>query len=163
MGRYLRYATRDDLVPLFEIEEAAFAEDGFSIHLLEMCLQHGSTFIILEQDLPDGEAGREILGFIIITEEKKSKHVNLEGRIAHIVNFAINPIMQNQGHGSYFLEIVTRGYKKDFDWIKLEVKTENACAIHLYEKFGFKIAEKIQNYYQSGADCYIMALQLTDD
>lgn len=50
--------------------------------------------------------------------------------------------------------------KTDIEQIELEVIKENASAIHLYEKFGFKKVSKMPNYfkYKDGtyADAYIM-------
>ncbi|MHA1732212.1 MAG: GNAT family N-acetyltransferase [Promethearchaeota archaeon] len=165
MRRHIRYATLDDVMDLYEIESSAFEEDGFSVNLLKMCVQYGTTSIVLEIDAQGlarlmGRHARRIVGFVFVSEESHSKHVDLTGRIAHVVNFAIAPQFQGRGHGTYLMEIVTRAYRKNFDWMKLEVKTTNARAIRLYEKFGFKVATRVEAYYHSGADCYVMVLDL---
>ena len=39
---------------------------------------------------------------------------------------------------------------------ELEVRTDNRLAIRLYERRGFRIAERLPRYYQNGDDAYLM-------
>lgn len=149
----IRYPDLDDLMDLYALQKRGFPEDGFSVTLLRKLLNYNELFLILE----DARAWpARMLGFVIVVADHKDKHVELAGRVAHIVNFVIDPIVQRQGHGTFLLELVLRGLAPEFDWACLEVKTTNAAALALYERHGFRVVHTIKEYYQSGADCHVM-------
>ncbi len=61
---------------------------------------------------------------------------------------------RNMGYGSMLIEYLISLDKP----ISLEVKSNNNVAIHLYEKFGFKIVSTRKGYY-NGIDGYLMILE----
>ncbi|GAH27247.1 unnamed protein product, partial [marine sediment metagenome] len=69
---------------------------------------------------------------------------------------------QHQGLGSFLLKRTLKEIKNKnkFKSIILNVKTDNDIAIHLYQKYGFKVIKIIENYYESGASANLMKLKL---
>ncbi|MFZ2510054.1 MAG: ribosomal protein S18-alanine N-acetyltransferase, partial [Gordonia sp. (in: high G+C Gram-positive bacteria)] len=71
---------------------------------------------------------------------------------------AVAPEFRGRGSGRALLAELLRvadGYAAP---VFLEVRTDNAAAIGLYESVGFTVAGVRRNYYQpSGADAYTMA------
>ena len=59
------------------------------------------------------------------------------------------------GIGSKLLEELIKKAKDTSTLITLEVNEENKPAIHLYEKYGFKLLGKRKNYYKDN-DALIM-------
>jgi ribosomal-protein-alanine N-acetyltransferase len=76
---------------------------------------------------------------------------------AHITLLMIHPDYRGRGLGNLLLysllkQAVTQGLER----ATLEVKDSNTKAIHLYKKFGFKLAGKRKKYYQkTGEDALI--------
>jgi ribosomal-protein-alanine N-acetyltransferase len=73
----------------------------------------------------------------------------------HIANIAIHPEKQGQKLGKQFLESIFR-LKGDCAFAILEVRESNTRAIHLYEKFGFKVIMKRSRYYKNGETALVM-------
>ena len=73
----------------------------------------------------------------------------------HIANFAIHPEKQGQKLGTQFLENIFQ-LKGDCAFAILEVRESNARAIHLYEKYGFKVIMKRARYYKNGETALVM-------
>lgn len=59
------------------------------------------------------------------------------------------------GIGSKLLEELIKKAKETSSLITLEVNEENKPAIHLYEKYGFKLLGKRKKYYKNN-DALIM-------
>ena len=77
---------------------------------------------------------------------------------AHITNLSVHPDFQGQkiAH-KLLLQMIEECYKDKIKFITLEVRTSNARAIGLYEKFGFKSLGIRKNYYQdNNEDAFIM-------
>jgi [ribosomal protein S18]-alanine N-acetyltransferase len=76
---------------------------------------------------------------------------------AHITTFAVDPAFQGKKLGlSLLWNIMNESVKKGVRWATLEVNEENKAAIHLYEKFGFKIIGKRREYYGEGKNAVVM-------
>ena len=96
----------------------------------------------------------EIIGFAIVIKDRIDR--------ANIINFLINPKYRNKGYGSYLLYTIVQKIKdlNSINKIVLNVQVKNSTAIKLYRKFGFKIVQKIEHYYQSKEDAYLMELKI---
>jgi [ribosomal protein S18]-alanine N-acetyltransferase len=79
---------------------------------------------------------------------------------AHITLLGIHPKYQGQGLGMFlFHHLLQDGVKRNLERATLEVKTTNQPAINLYQKFGFKVAGRRNNYYpKTGEDALIFWL-----
>ena len=76
---------------------------------------------------------------------------------AEIVSFAVDPDYRRQGIGTkIFSALIESVLKRGATLIILEVRPSNTAAINLYEKFGFQIVDREENYYLD-EDAWIMA------
>jgi len=79
---------------------------------------------------------------------------------ADIHHIEISPEFHNQGYGTQLLNTFLNDMKhRGVKDVTLEVRVDNYNAIHLYEKFGFKVVGNRKGYYQ-GIDGLLMKLEL---
>ena len=79
---------------------------------------------------------------------------------AEIVSFAVDPDKRNQGIGTKLLAKLIEVVKnRGASVFILEVRPSNKVAIKLYEKFGFEIVDREENYYWD-EDAWIMAKEI---
>ncbi|WP_017306414.1 ribosomal protein S18-alanine N-acetyltransferase [Spirulina subsalsa] len=72
---------------------------------------------------------------------------------AHITILAVHPNYHGQGLGKLLLSaLLARAGQRGLERATLEVRTSNAVALSLYEKFGFKVAGSRPKYYQNPAE-----------
>ncbi|WP_282785241.1 MULTISPECIES: ribosomal protein S18-alanine N-acetyltransferase [unclassified Nocardia] len=82
---------------------------------------------------------------------------NREYPEAEVHTIGVDPGQQGLGVGTALLEALLGEAGRRGGPVFLEVRTDNAAAIALYEKHGFHIIGLRKNYYQpSGADAYTM-------
>ena len=79
---------------------------------------------------------------------------------AEIVSFAVDPDKRRLGIGTKLLATLIETVKQRGATILiLEVRPSNSTAIKLYEKFGFQIVDREENYYWD-EDAWIMAREI---
>ena len=139
-----------DLNQIYKLEKLIFGEDAFSKDLIRKLIRRNIFFLKLEKK----GLIKQLIGFAIAVKDRKDR--------INIINFLINPKFQNQGYGSYLLNEIIKRVKEldEIIQIVLNVKVNNEAAIHLYEKFRFKIVKRIDNYYRSGDAGFLMELDL---
>jgi [ribosomal protein S18]-alanine N-acetyltransferase len=77
-------------------------------------------------------------------------------QVWHLMNIAVDPAVRRRGVGSRLLETMLERAGLEASYT-LEVRTSNAPAIALYERFGFRAAGTRPRYYQdTGEDALIM-------
>ena len=141
--------TCDDIDLSYEIEEEAFQSERFSkeyfIEIVENKNLYYLSYVIKEDNI--------IIGFILI---------RVIDRIADILQICIKKHFQNKNYGDLFLkDIIHKLKNKNVDKIMLEVREENIPAIKLYNKNGFVIISKRNNYYKNpSSNALIMNLDL---
>lgn len=77
----------------------------------------------------------------------------LPRRMSHRGDLGIAVLCEhwNEGIGSRLLsEIINFAKENSFDVIELQVRSDNANAIHLYEKFGFEMFCKHERFFKIG-------------
>ncbi|MEN3283681.1 MAG: [ribosomal protein S18]-alanine N-acetyltransferase [Solirubrobacteraceae bacterium] len=75
----------------------------------------------------------------------------------HIMNIAVDPARRRTGVATALLLELFERVGDDNARFTLEVRTSNASAIDLYERFGFRTAGTRRRYYQdNGEDALIM-------
>ncbi len=140
-----------DLNKITKLEKKIFRKNAFSKKLLKKLILTSLLFLKLEI----GVIKKKIIGFIIILKDKNNR--------ANLINLLIDSKYHKNGFGTILLKTaLTRLENKSmvFKKIILNVNVENLPAIRLYEKFNFKIIEKIEHYYYTGEDAYLMELNL---
>ncbi|MEB3760318.1 MAG: ribosomal protein S18-alanine N-acetyltransferase [Desulfurococcales archaeon] len=93
----------------------------------------------------------------------KMKHIlSAPTRVGHLISIAVLEEYRGRGIGSALLQHTIDAMRNVYKVasIYLEVRVSNIGAIRLYEKFGFKKARIVREYYRDGEDAYVMVLKL---
>lgn len=137
-----------DLARCAELERILFAgDDPWSESTLRAELDHGHRYFGAYVDGVGlvGYAGISVLGTMRDGE-------------ASVHTIGVDPAWQGRGIGKALLRVLL-AVADEFDApVYLEVRTDNAAAIALYQAHGFDRVGLRRKYYQpSGADAYTMA------
>ena len=112
-----------------------------------------SIFNYFYETFPQGfivaEKHHKIIGFIV--------GLPINNQTAKILMLSIIESQRRQNIGSELLkEFIIETTLNNLKKIELEVRIDNNKAIKFYQKNGFKIIEKIKNFYQNQEDAYTM-------
>jgi ribosomal-protein-alanine N-acetyltransferase len=142
--------TLKDVDEIYNLERRSFKKDSFSKELIHNLIIKNTYFF----KLIDDELSNSIIGFIIIIQDQEER-VNL-------INFLIRKGERKRGYGSFLLRYTLKKVKAS-DRIKtivLNVNSKNKAAISLYQKFNFRIVQRIENYYRDKQSAYLMILNI---
>lgn len=112
-----------------------------------------SLFTYFYETFPKGfivaEKDHKIIGFLI--------GVKIDSEKAKILMLSVSQLYRKQNIGSSLLNQFLKEIKKaNINQISLEVRTDNEKAIKFYQKHGFRITEKLTEFYQNGEEAYTM-------
>ncbi|WP_257159337.1 ribosomal protein S18-alanine N-acetyltransferase [Corynebacterium cystitidis] len=146
----LRELTPADATRVAEIEAVLFSGDNpWSRDIFLVEFAHPHTFYV---GAFDGENDGSVMGYAGIA--KLGPHDDPEFEV-HTIGVAVEH--QRKGVGRMLMEQITHAADMYDGEMFLEVRTDNAAAIALYEAFDFYRLGVRRNYYQpSGADAYTM-------
>jgi len=114
------------------------------INFLYECYR--DTFLVVENK-------KEVIGFVIGITQKD------EG---HILVIAIRDDYKKKGIGTFLMKKLMEIYeKKGIKKLKLEVRVSNVPAISMYKRLGFKITNRLVNYYENGEDGFLLKREKT--
>lgn len=134
----VRLASLRDLDKLVALEQASYTSDMFSEEQIAYLLTRAhATVLVLT-------VGETLAGAAYMLWRKNQT-------LGRLYNIAIDPATRGQGFGARLLaECETEAAIRKCDTVSLEVRADNAPAIHLYEKHGYCLAEKLAAYYEDG-------------
>ncbi|MFC0314915.1 ribosomal protein S18-alanine N-acetyltransferase [Gordonia phosphorivorans] len=141
--------TPRDLPRCAELEAELFAGDSpwpLSGFVNELAAAHNHYFALRQHEGGPvlGYAGLAVLG-------------SPGGYECEVHTIAVDPEYRGQGSGRALLDALLRVADAVAAPVFLEVRTDNAVAVSLYERSGFAVAGVRRNYYQpSGADAFTM-------
>ncbi len=79
---------------------------------------------------------------------------------ADVQTIAVSGAAQGRGVGRLLLEeLIAIAVRHECSQLLLEVRSDNASALGMYERFGFESISKRRDYYASGVDALIMRLR----
>ncbi len=135
--RALRYS---DLPQVIAIERRAFPTPwSLAMFVLELSKPSGICLAAVESE--------RLVGYLICSRYDQ---------VWHLMNIAVDPRARRRGFASELLAAMIERTGPDAP-LTLEVRTSNAGAIVLYERFGFRAAGTRRRYYQdTGEDAVIM-------
>ncbi|CAM1000453.1 Acetyltransferase [Rhodanobacter sp. Root179] len=142
-GTRVRRAASSDLDELVALEQRSFSSDRLSRAQYRRHLDSDSAVVLVATGHP-----RPLLGSAVLFFRKRS----IVGRL---YSLATRPEARGQGVGAALLEAAVNACRhRGCHALRLEVRTDNAAAIGLYERAGFRRIGRYERYYQDGADAW---------
>jgi len=142
--KIVRKAIPNDLRSIFFIEKDVFQKEHWTFDMIADELEDipGKVTWVIEQS-------QNLLGYCMLRLFKNE---------ITIVNMAIRPAFQGEGHGRLLLGHILDQIPSKSS-VFLEVKQGNLSAINLYMSFGFVEIDVRNNYYKDGSDAIVMRLE----
>ena len=140
MGRIqVRRGRRGDLDRIVAIETAVFDADRLSRASLSRYLTAPSAALLVV--VADGVvAGYGLIG------------LRRGGRRASLYSIAVDPAFGRRGLGRMLLQALERRARAaGREALTLEVRVDNAAAVALYERLGYRQFDVVVDYYEDGA------------
>ena len=130
-----------DLPQVIAIERRAFTTPwSLAMFVLELSKPSGVCLAALDEE-------GKLAGYLICARYDT---------VWHLMNIAVDPSLRRRGIARALLEQMIERAGTDCEYT-LEVRTSNAPAIALYERFGFRCAGTRPRYYRdNGEDAVIM-------
>ncbi len=132
-----------DLPQVIAIERRAFPTPwSLAMFVLELSKPSGICLAALHSE------ARRIAGYLICSRYDT---------VWHLMNIAVDPSHRREGIATELLAALYARVNDPHARYTLEVRQSNHCAIHLYEREGFRAAGLRRRYYQdNGEDALIM-------
>ena len=145
----VRPLTRADLDQLDRLERQLFDAAAWSRDSFAEELEAGGRFYLGVERVADGA----LVGYAGLW---------FDGYDAQVMTVAVDGAHQGHGLGRRLLvALVDHAREIGASQVLLEVRVDNAPAIHLYESLGFQMLGRRRAYYQPGnIDAYTMRLPL---
>jgi ribosomal-protein-alanine N-acetyltransferase len=90
--------------------------------------------------------------------------IALAGEVADIHNIAVIPTYRNRGIATHLLDALEDwAMAKKVSAVMLEIREGNSEAFPLYEKRGYSVISRRDNYYAPGIHALIMRKELTNE
>lgn len=130
-----------DLPQVIAIERRAFTTPwSLAMFVLELSKPSGVCLAAVDEH-------DKLMGYLICARYDA---------VWHLMNIAVDPALRRRGIARALLEQMIERAGRDREYT-LEVRTSNAPAIALYERFGFRSAGTRPRYYRdNGEDAVIM-------
>lgn len=137
----VRSAELSDLDDLVALEEQSFTSDRLSRAQFRRHLDSESAKVLVASTGP-----HRFLGTAVMFFRKRSG-------VARLYSIATHRAARGQGVGSALLDAVEQlARRRRCRALRLEVRADNAGAIRLYERLGYRRLAALAKYYEDGAD-----------
>jgi len=157
LGDYeIRRCDREDIPSVIEVNMKTLPEHYSDYFYYEILSEFPETFLI-------AELHGDLVGYIMCRVEYGFSHVKrlALARKGHVVSVAVIDEHRRKGVGtSLLLASQSEMTKRSATECYLEVRVSNAEAIALYERVGYKVTGRLENYYRDGEAALVMATQL---
>ena len=142
-GPRVRRAAASDLDDLIDLEQRSFSSDRLSRAQYRRHLDSDSALVLV------ASANHHLfLGSAVLFFRKRSA-------VARLYSLATRPEARGQGVGAALLEAAAvTARRRGSRALRLEVRTDNAAAIGLYERHGFRRIGRYARYYGDGTDAW---------
>lgn len=144
----LRRAAMGDAAALADLEQRIFSGDRLSIRQFRHHSRAPGSDLLLAL------ADAELLGYALLLCRSGS-------RLARLYSIAVAPAARGLGLGARLLAAVEEAARaRGRSELRLEVRIDNAAAIALYQKHGYRVFGRRAGYYEDGCDALRMARTL---
>ncbi|UVE18356.1 GNAT family N-acetyltransferase/peptidase C39 family protein [Pseudomonas sp. LS44] len=134
-----RNAVAEDLASLLALENQCFEHDRLSPRSFQWMIKRAHASLIVAQ-----YQGR-VMGYALLLFHRGTS-------LARLYSIAIAPDARGHGLGKRLLaEAEQKARDHDCAYLRLEVRTDNAAAIHLYEGAGYRRFAQVDDYYEDHA------------
>jgi [ribosomal protein S18]-alanine N-acetyltransferase len=140
-------ANSADAGALFALEQRCFQSDRMTLRQFKRHIGSDTAAVLVAKN------AQAILGSAVLFFRQ---HL----RQARLYSLAIDPSARGQGLGEKLLLAAIAKARGHAHSLRLEVRLDNATALHLYQKHGFVVIAQLSHYYQDGADALRMLLAL---
>ncbi|HEX5307127.1 MAG TPA: GNAT family N-acetyltransferase [Dyella sp.] len=145
----VRRAELSDLDDLVTLEDATFDSDRMSRTQYRRHLDSDSASVLVAS-----ANRRRFLGTAVVFYRKGST-------VARLYSLASKPESRGKGVGSALLAAVEQAARqRGCRELRLEVRIDNASAIRLYERLGYRRLGRLVRFYEDGADAWRYGKQL---
>jgi ribosomal protein S18 acetylase RimI-like enzyme len=139
----VRRAELSDLDDLVALEQSSFDGDRLSRAQYRRHLDSASAQVLVAS-----ANHRRFLGTAVVFYRKGSG-------VARLYSLATRPEARGKGVGSALIEAVENAARqRRCRALRLEVRSDNAAAIRLYERLGYRRTGRYARYYEDGADAW---------
>ncbi|GAB2540574.1 GNAT family N-acetyltransferase [Rhodanobacter koreensis] len=139
----VRRAELSDLDDLVTLEESSFDTDRLSRAQYRRHLDSDSALVLVAS-----ANHRNFLGTAVVFFRKGS-------RVARLYSIASKPEARGKGVGAALLEAIEAAARqRRCNAVRLEVRDDNAGAVRLYERHGYRHIGHYQHYYQDGTHAW---------
>src|SRR5262249_35812470 len=137
----IRPLTYADLPEVIAIERRAFTTPwSLAMFVMELSKRAGVCLVARGDD-------ERISGYLVCSRYDD---------VWHLMNICVDPRKRRKGIGTALLDALIDAIGDPLARVTLEVRTSNASAVALYERFGFRSAGIRRRYYQdNGEDAVI--------
>lgn len=144
----IRRATLADLDALVALERRAFTTDHLSRRQYRHHITSGRASVLAAVD------ANALLGKAVVFFRRNSA-------IARLYSIAVAHEARGRGVGEALLGAAERtAQTRGCRWLRLEVRQDNAGAIRLYERMGYRRFGAHAGFYEDGADAWRYEKQL---
>jgi ribosomal-protein-alanine N-acetyltransferase len=137
---HVRRAESGDLDAMLALETRSFSSDRLSRAQYRRHLGSDSALVLI------ASVHHQLQGNAVVFFRRKS-------RLARLYSLATLPESRGRGVGSALLgAVIGAAQRRGCVALRLEVRKDNAPALHLYERCGFRQIGEYAHYYEDGAD-----------
>ena len=141
----LRKATLQDLDQLVDLEERCFDSDRMSKRSFRHQLQQDHNLLLVAEK-HGAEPGDSLLGYVLVFMRQGTS-------LARLYSIAVSPDAHGMGLGRRLLEEAEEDAAEEGRmFMRLEVRRDNAAAIGLYQRMGYRQFGLYTDYYEDHAD-----------
>jgi ribosomal-protein-alanine acetyltransferase len=132
----IRPARLQDLEALVAIENRSFDVDRFSRRSFRYLLTKANAETLVHEEQ------ERVLAYVMLL-------FNTGTSLARLYSLAVDPALQGKGIGNALIAAAEESaVAHDCIYLRLEVRRDNATAIRLYEKLGYKGIGSLPDYYE---------------
>ena len=134
-----RQASADDLESLLTLENQCFEHDRLSPRSFQWMITRAHASLIVAQHQ------QRVMGYALLLFHRGTS-------LARLYSIAIAPEARGHGLGKRLLsEAEQRAREHDCAYLRLEVRSDNAAGIRLYEGAGYRRFAEVDDYYEDHA------------